>query len=154
MDFACGSENPRGFKLGLVERGLRARLRSDPRFDGGHGGSAEFAELNARVVADNVLRVGQQRQQRGGRRAFDLRPVFHERFARVDDAPDATTHVVPLRIAHGMLGVPDDQTGEIGHVERAVETELHVDGAKRAVFRAEHIEAIGRDERAGIRLHG
>ena len=70
------------------------------------------------------------------------------------DAPDAPAHVVPLGIAHGVLGVADDETGKIGNVERAVETELDVDGAKRAVLRAEHIEAIRRHEGAGIRVHG
>jgi hypothetical protein len=148
----AGGEHPRCLEVRLVGGGLRPRVRRDPRFDRGHGGGAEFAELNTRVVADDVLGMREQRQQIGRGGALDLRPVFHDRFAGVHDAPDAAARVVPLGIAHRVLRVADDQAGEIGNVERAVETELHIDGAKRAVLRRQHIEAIRRHERPAIGL--
>ena len=54
-------QNPGSLEMGLIETGTARGLRVHPRLDGGHRGRPEFTQLNPRVVADDVLRMKEER---------------------------------------------------------------------------------------------
>ena len=148
---AVGVQHPQSFQRGLAERGLVPLPRGQPRIECRDDDvAAESAQPDARVISDDVLRMGEQRKELRHGRAFDVRPVFDHRPPRVDDAPDAALLVVPLRVAHRMLRVADDAAGEVRDVERAIEAELAVHGPERGVGGADQIQAVRADDGPGV----
>src|SRR5262245_56757215 len=60
------------------------------------------------------------------------------------NTPDATSHVIAVRIANRVLHVADERVVPVGQIQRPVGTKLNIDGPKARIARREQrIDRIG-----------
>lgn len=101
------------FESGLIEVRMSAVERGDPLVQGREDGEAGFSEFDSDMMTDDILRVLEEGEEIGNELAFDGRELFYDGFGGVDSAPDPAVIVIPMGIAHGMLGMADDGAGEV-----------------------------------------
>ena len=116
-------------------------MGSSPAVQRLQGGGAAAAQFEADVLADKVLAVGEEIQQGGEFGSLDFWPFGSQRAGGVVDTPDAALHVVPTHVAHRVLGMTDDGTGEVGDIESPVHPELHVHGSEGRILGGNQVEA-------------
>ena len=85
-------------------------------------------------LADVVLRLLEQVEQRGDRLAVDLGGLSSGR-PSIRDAVDAAVLVVAVGVAQVVLHVADDRVVPVGEVDRAVRTDVDAGGAEVRIAR-------------------
>ena len=125
-----------------------------------YGGGQNFLHgLLAELVEEGVHRERPAREARGGEFLHESLQVCRQRgrphpgFAirsLVNDAPDAPARAVASGMRERHFVVPDDLVVEVGDVERAIRTELRIDGAEPRIVRRHEIRrGLGNERGAG-----